>query len=52
MKRLLAWAMLISSLIGWPVSLWLTSEPPFILSLSWFALIYEAWNAIQIAEKT
>jgi hypothetical protein len=45
------WCMFLGSLLAWPFSLWLTDEPPFILSLSWWAIILEAWNMVQIAEE-
>jgi hypothetical protein len=38
-----------ASWLGWPLSIWLTQEPPFILSLSWFAIIYATWNDISTA---
>ena len=40
-KVVFAWCLLTTCLIGWPASLfWLaTSEPPFVLSLSWLALV-------------
>jgi hypothetical protein len=45
------WLLLIGSTIGWPLSLWFTDEPPFILSLSWLAVWIEGWNAVQIADE-
>jgi hypothetical protein len=45
------WVMFIGSLIGWPLTVWLTDEPPFILSLSWMAIVLEAWNMVQIADS-
>ncbi len=49
----LAWIMLAVSIVGWPLSLiLLRDEPTIVLSLSWGALIYEAFNAIQIASDT
>lgn len=45
-----AWTMLVCSLIGWPLSM-LTPlgnrEPPFILSLSWLAIVVTAWGIIE-----
>lgn len=35
-----------ASLIGWPLSIWLTDEPVFILSLSWLALTITAYDVI------
>lgn len=34
------------SLVGWPISLLLTDEPPFILSLSWLALTLTAYDIL------
>lgn len=36
-------------LIGWPLSLIFTSEPPLILSLSWLALIIPACGLLLTA---
>lgn len=43
--------MLVGGIVLWPVSAltWAKDEPPFVLGLSFMALIYEAWNALQIA---
>lgn len=43
-----AWVLLIGSLIGWPASQLTiaSSEPPFTLGLSWFAIVLGAWNTI------
>jgi len=41
-----AWVLFVGSLIGWPLSIWLTEEPPFILSLSWLALTLTSWDII------
>jgi hypothetical protein len=45
-RKAIAWVLFFASLIGWPVSIWLTDEPPFILSLSWLALTITAWDTI------
>lgn len=42
----LAWALFWGSLIGWPVSIFLTDEPVFILSLSWLAINLTAFDVI------
>lgn len=42
----LAWGMFWASLIGWPLSIWFTDEPVFILSLSWLALTLTCWDVI------
>lgn len=43
-RTIAAWVLLIGSTIGWPVSMftWARHEPPFILSLSWLAIVIEA----------
>jgi hypothetical protein len=40
------WALLAGTIIGWPLSLIFTDEPPFILSLSWLALTLTATDII------
>lgn len=39
-----AWTLLVGSLIGWPVSALTVAkdEPPFVLGLSWLAIILTA----------
>lgn len=43
-RTVAAWVLLIGSTIGWPVSLFTfaADEPPFVLSLSWLAIVIEA----------
>lgn len=43
-RTVAAWVLLIGSLIGWPVSMLTVAadEPPFVLSLSWMAIVIEA----------
>ena len=50
-RRVIAWLMLAGGLIGWPLAaFWLAKdEPQFVLGLSFLALLYEAFNALQIA---
>ena len=47
-QLIFAWVLLVGSLIGWPLSqLTVASgEPPFVLGLSWFAIVIGAWNTI------
>jgi hypothetical protein len=47
-RRCLAIALLIGSLIGWPVSAltWAADEPQFILGLSWLALTLTALDIL------
>lgn len=51
-KVIFGWCLLIACLIGWPASvLWLaTTEPVFVLSLSWMALIIESITLITTAQ--
>lgn len=53
-RRIIAWLMLAGGLIGWPVAaFWLAKdEPQFVLALSFLALLYEAYNALQISHET
>lgn len=47
-RTIAAWLMLVGSLIGWPVSMLTIAkdEPPFVLSLSWLAIVIEALNLL------
>ena len=49
-KLFVAWGLFIASLIGWPLSIIFTDEPPFILSLSWLALTLTSWDIIMTTE--
>lgn len=51
-RRVMAWSILIGSLIGWPLSIfWLAKEEPvYILSLSWLALILTAIDMLFTAQ--
>lgn len=46
-----AWALLVASLILWPVSCqtFAKGEPPVVLSLSWFAITLTAWDVVSTA---
>lgn len=39
-----AWCLLGGAVIGWPVSMftWARSEPPFVLALSWLAIVLQS----------
>jgi ribose/xylose/arabinose/galactoside ABC-type transport system permease subunit len=55
MKRLRvwgAWILLVGSLIGWPVSMLTVAkdEPPFVLSLSWMALVIESGSLLTASQ--
>lgn len=43
-----AWALLVASLILWPVSMvtFARNEPPVVLSLSWFAITLTALDIV------
>lgn len=47
----IGWAMVIISLIGWPISMFtiFKNEPPGILSLSWAALLFSGYSAVVAA---
>ncbi len=44
----LGWALLVLSLIGWPVTQFTVArdEPPFVLALSWLAIVLTAVGII------
>lgn len=46
-----SWALFVISLVGWPLSQLTVAkdEPPFILGLSWFAILYAAANTLLTA---
>jgi len=54
LKRYLAWALLVASVIGDVLS-WMEivgkGEPKLVLHLSWFALIFSSLDAVLIEEK-
>lgn len=55
-RTIVAWILLIGSVIGWPASMLTVAadEPAFVLSLSWLAIIIEAASlltASQVREK-
>lgn len=47
-----SWFIIISSVIGWPVSALTIAkdEPLIILSISWLALIYSGYSALVAAQ--
>jgi uncharacterized membrane protein YfcA len=56
LRIIAAWILLIGSCIGWPLSALTVakSEPPFILGLSWLAIIITAMDLLstqQVHEK-
>jgi hypothetical protein len=52
MKRKIAWALLVISGIGWPLTQLTIAkeEPPIILALSWLAIILTALDGVWITE--
>lgn len=51
-RVILAWLLLIGSLIGWPLSAFTVAreEPPFILGLSWLAITLTALDILATAD--
>lgn len=51
-QEIASWFIIISSLIGWPVSALTIAkdEPLIILSISWLALIYSGYSALVAAQ--
>lgn len=49
LEVLFAWTLLVGSLIGWPLSALTVAkdEPPFILSLSWLAIVLTAMDFLK-----
>ena len=47
-RTIFAWVLVIGSLIGWPVSAlsWAKDEPPFVLGLSWLAIVLTALDLL------
>lgn len=46
---LLAWTLLVGSLVGWPLSAiwWARDEPQFVLGLSWLAITLTATDLLK-----
>jgi ribose/xylose/arabinose/galactoside ABC-type transport system permease subunit len=51
-RTVIAWVLLVGSLIGWPVSMLTVArgEPPFVLSLSWLAIVIESASLLTSAQ--
>jgi hypothetical protein len=43
LRVIAAWVLILGTLAGWPISLFTLAkdEPPFVLSLSWMAILIE-----------
>ena len=50
MQVRLAWFQLAVSVVGWPLSLLFVSEPPVILSLSWWAILATALGHLSASQ--
>lgn len=55
-RTIAAWAILAGCVIGWPLSAltWAKNEPPFVLGLSWMALILTSADLLstsQVAQR-
>lgn len=52
LRLILAWLLLIGAIIGWPLSAmtFAASEPPFILGLSWLAVILTAIDILSTTD--
>jgi hypothetical protein len=48
-RHILAWVLLIGSLIGWPLSALTLArdEPQFVLGLSWLAITLTAYDTLE-----
>jgi hypothetical protein len=51
-RTIAAWALLVGSAIGWPLSAvtWARHEPQFILGLSWLAIILTAADLLSTSQ--
>lgn len=51
-RTIAAWVLLGGSLIGWPTSMLTLArdEPPFVLSLSWLAIVIEAASLLTASQ--
>lgn len=51
-RTVAAWALLIGSVVGWPVSAltWAKDEPPFVLGLSWLAVILTSADLLSTSQ--
>lgn len=52
-KRIISWATLVFSVVGWPLSIFTFAkgEPQTVLHLSWGAIFLGALDAVFIVEK-
>lgn len=47
-QLIVGWVLFVGAAIGWPLSQLTVAanEPPFVLGLSWFAVVLNAWGII------
>lgn len=50
-KLRIAWISIWASLIFWPPAMLLLDEPPVILSLSFLAITYTAWDIVSTSDS-
>lgn len=51
-RTIAAWVLLVGAVIGWPLSMLTVArdEPPFVLSLSWLAIVIEAASLLTASQ--
>ena len=51
-RTVAAWLLLVGSIVGWPVSAltWARDEPPFVLGLSWLAIILTSADLLSTSQ--
>jgi ribose/xylose/arabinose/galactoside ABC-type transport system permease subunit len=51
-RTIAAWILLVGSAVGWPLSMLTVAadEPPFVLSLSWLAIVIEAASLLTASQ--
>lgn len=51
-RTVIAWVLLVGSVVGWPLSAftWARNEPPFVLGLSWLAIILTSADLLSTSQ--
>lgn len=51
-RTIAAWVLLVGAVVGWPLSMLTVArdEPPFVLSLSWLAIVIEAASLLTASQ--
>ncbi len=51
-RTIAAWILLVGAMVGWPASMLTVAkgEPPFVLSLSWLAIVIEAASLLTASQ--